>query len=75
MFQAHEIGEVACVQIVVHAPVVERYSCATLARPEPPSAALPATVTVPVSGEPGSVVVAVGAVLSTRRLATVEVRV
>ena len=36
---------------------------------------MPVTVTVPVSGEPGSVVVAVGAVLSTRRLVTVEVRV
>ena len=66
----------ACVHSVVHAPVVERYSWVTLARPEPPvSAAVPATVTLPVSGEPGSVVAAVGAVLSTRRLVTVEVRV
>ena len=74
MFQAHEIGEVACVQNWVQAPVADLYSWATLARPEPPSEAVPATVTVPVSGEPGSVVVAVGAVLSTRRLMTVEVR-
>jgi hypothetical protein len=76
VFQEHETGEVAWVQRLVHVPLVERYSSETPARPEPPvSAALPATVTVPVSGEPGSVVAAVGAVLSTRRFATVEVRV
>ena len=34
---------------------------------------MPVTETVPVSGEPGSVVIAVGAVLSTRRLTTVAV--
>jgi hypothetical protein len=75
VFQPQETGEVACVQSWVQLPVVERYSCATVARPEPASAAVPATVTVPVSGEPGSVVVAVGAVLSIRRLVTVDVRV
>jgi hypothetical protein len=57
VFQLHEIGEVACVQIWVQAPEDERPRGPRLARPEPPSAALPATVAVPVSGEPGSVVV------------------
>ena len=74
MFHEQEIGEVAWVQMFVQAPAPKRYSRDTLARPEPASAAVPAIVTLPVRGEPGSVVVAVGAVLSTRRFVTVSVR-
>ena len=43
------------------------------ATPEPPvSVEVPSKLLFPVIGEPGFVIVAVGAVLSTRRLATVE---
>jgi len=51
----------------------ERYLEVVLATPEPRSEPTPVTETVPVSGEPGSVVVAVAPVLSTRRLETVDV--
>jgi hypothetical protein len=74
VFQEQAIGDVAWVQRLVQLPVAERYWRMTPARPEPPSEALPETVTLPVSGEPGSVVDAVGAVLSTRRFVTVSVR-
>ncbi len=61
------------VQMSVHVevPVGVRW-IVTLATPEPP-VSVPAalSVTVSRSGEPGSVRPAVGAVLSTRRLATV----
>ena len=56
-------------------PPAGRYWSVVLATPEPPSVPVPATETTPVSGEPALVVVAVGAVLSMRRFATVEVSV
>ncbi len=74
MFHEQEYGLVASVQIVVHVevPVGARWM-ATLRTPEPPvSVPVAFSVTVRRSGEPGSVSDAVGAVLSTRRFATVE---
>src|SRR5919197_3004373 len=55
----------------VPAPAGDRCTL-TLATPEPPSVALALTVTVCRSGVPGSVMPAVGAVLSTRRFVTAE---
>ncbi len=56
--------------VQVPAPAGERCTF-TLATPEPPvSVPVALTVTVPLSGVPGSVMPAVGAVLSTRRLVT-----
>ena len=74
MLQEQESGELAFVQMSVQLPVVERYCSVTAVKPEPPSEALPETETVPVSGEPGSLVVAAGAVLSTRRSVIVSLR-
>ena len=51
-------------------PAGERWTF-TLATPEPPSVPVASTLTVPRRGVPGSVMPAVGAVLSTRRLVTV----
>ena len=62
-----------CAQIVVHSPP-DRYWSATEARPEPASDAVADSVLAPVSGEPGSVKVVAGAVLSIRRPVTVAVR-
>ena len=51
-----------------------RYWNASAVTPVAPSLAVPDSVRVPISGVPGSAIVAVGAVLSTRRpLTTTEV--
>ena len=73
MFQEQEYGLVVSVQMSVHVevPVGARWIF-TLRTPEPPSVPVAFSVTVWRSGEPGSVRLAVGAVLSTRRFVTVE---
>ena len=75
MFHEQVTIEDAAAQMVVQLPPPDgRYWSVELATPEPPvSTAEPDTETVPVSGVPGSVVVGVGAVLSTRRFVTVSV--
>ena len=67
----HENGVAALVQAVVHAPAPSLYSYVTEPTPLPlPSPVVEASVIVPFSAVPGSVIVTVGAVLSTRRLKT-----
>ena len=74
MFHEQVTIEDAAVQMVVQLPPPDgRYCSVELATPEPLSTAEPETEMVPVSGVPGSVVVGLGAVLSTRRFVTVSV--
>ena len=77
MFHEQVTIEDAAVQMVVQLPPPDgRYCSVELATPEPlPSTAEPETEMVPVSGVPGSVVVGLGAVLSTRRFVIVSVLV
>ncbi len=74
MFHEQVAVPPACVQMLVQLPPPDGWYCTVVfATPEPRSEPTPVTETVPVSGEPGLVVVAVAPVLSTRRLVTVEV--
>ena len=77
MFHEQVTIEDAAVQMLVQLPPPDgRYCSVELATPEPPmSTAEPETEMVPVSGVPGSVVVGLGAVLSTRRFVIVSVLV
>jgi hypothetical protein len=70
--KGQEYGEVGSVQMVVHvpAPAGERWTV-TEGIPEPPSEAVTDSVIVRRRYAPGSVSMREGAVLSTRRLATV----
>ena len=68
MFHEQVAVALACVQMSVQLPPpFGRYCTVVLDTPEPASDPVPVTETMPVSGEPGSVVVAVAPVLSTRR--------
>src|SRR5919109_1524623 len=71
---AQEYGDVVSLQrsLQLFIPVGEAWNFSD-ATPEPPvSVDVPSKVFVPPSGEPGFVMVAVGAVLSTRRFVAVE---
>jgi hypothetical protein len=70
----HEYGELVSEHMSPHVfrPIGLTWNLSE-ATPEPPvSLEVPSNVLLPVIGEPGFVIVAVGAVLSTRRFVTVE---